>query len=154
MLRLITAQIELLRERLDEVQALTPTHYDALSLHKGRFPLQPQLSIYFDREERGELMLTTLRKDGKMIGYWIAFNAPGLHYATCLTSQMDIWFVHPAHIVGKAPLILINAVERELRRRGVNLWFAGSKDSKPCGPLFERLGFQKVETFYSKWLEA
>lgn len=154
MRRVITAQVESFRERVGELQALIPTHYDALSLHKGRFPLQPQWPIYFNREAAGELLFMTLRKDGEMIGYWITFVAPGLHYATCLTSQMDIWFMHPAHIIGKAPLILINAVERELRRRGVNLWFAGSKDHKPCGPLFERLGFQKVETFYSKWLEA
>lgn len=151
---MITAQVESFRERVEELQALIPTHYDALSLHKGRFPLRPQWPVYFEREARGELLFVTLRHDGKMVGYWIAFNAPGLHYETCLTSIMDIWFIHPAHIVGKAPLLLIWTVERELKRRGVNLWFAGSKDHKPCGPLFEKLGFVKVESTYSKWLEA
>lgn len=151
---MITAQIESFRENLAELQSLIPAHYDALSLHKGRFPLSPQWPVYFEREARGELLFVTLRREGRMIGYWIAFNAPGLHYETCLTSIMDIWFIHPAHIVGKAPIILIKAVEQELRRRGVDLWFAGSKDHKPCGPLLERMGFSKVETFYSKWLGA
>lgn len=151
---MITAQVEPFSQSFAEFQSLTPDHYEALSLHKGRFPLRPRWNVYFEADGRGELMFVSLRRDGAMIGYWIAFNGPGLHYKTCLTSQMDIWFIHPAHVIGKAPLILINAVERELRRRGVKLWFAGSKDHKPCGPLLERLGFQKVETFYSKWLEA
>lgn len=149
---MITAQVESFRENLADLRALTPVHYDKLSLHKGRHPLSPQWDIYLRREELGELVFVTLRRDGGMIGYWIAFVAPGLHYSTCLTSTMDIWFIHPDHVVGKAPLILIRAVEAEMRRRGVNLWFAGSKDHRPCGPFFERVGFEKVETYYAKWL--
>lgn len=151
---MITAQIEPFRENIAELQTLIPTHYDKLSLHVGKFPLKPQWHVYLEREARGELMFTTLRRDGKMIGYWISFITPGLHYETCLTAIMDIWFVHPEHAIGKAPVILIKTVERELRRRGVNLWFAGSKNHRPCGRLFELVGFEAVETFYGKWLEV
>lgn len=151
---MITAQVEGFRENVGEIKDLIPAHYDKLSLHVGRFPLKPQWHVYFEREARGELLFVTLRKDGKMIGYWISFVSPGLHYETCLTAIMDIWFVHPEHIAGKSPILLMRTVERELSRRGVNLWFAGSKDKNPCGPLFERMGFQRVETYYSKWLEA
>lgn len=151
---MITAQAELLRDSLPEIIPLLSTHYDQLSLHQGKFPLQPQYQVYLDRESRGELMLVTLRRDGALVGYWISFVAPGLHYETCLTGTMDIWFIHPDHRIGKAPLILIKAVEKELRRRGVNLWFAGEKLHDPCGRLFEFVGMKKVETYYAKWLEG
>ena len=151
---MITAQVESVRSVLPEIQPLLAKHYDFLSLHKERFPLQPNYAFYLEREERGESVVVTLRKDGDLIGYWICFVAPGLHYQTCLTSIMDIWFVDPEHMLGKAPLILLRAVEREMRRRGVNLWFAGEKLHKPCGRLFEKLGFEKVETTYAKWLES
>lgn len=152
---MITAQVEDFRQNVQELRSLIPAHYDALSLHKEKgFPLSPQWQIYFDREARGELLFVTLRRDGRMIGYWIAFIAPGLHYSTCLTAQMDIWFIHPEHIIGKAPVLLIKAVEHELKRRGVKLSFAGSKDHNPCGPFLERVGYERVETYYAKWLEC
>lgn len=150
---MITAQVEGFRENVEELKTLIPHHYDALSLHKAKgFPLVPDWETYFARERRGELLFVTLRRDGKMIGYWIAFIAPGMHYTTCLTSIMDIWFVHPDHVIGKAPVLLIKTVERELDRRGVKLSFAGSKDHKPCGPFLERLGYERVETTYAKWM--
>lgn len=139
---------------LPELIPLLGTHYQALSLHKGRHELRPQYHVYLDREDKGELLLVTVRRDGVIVGYWITFVAPGLHYETCLTGTMDIWFIHPEHIVGKVPVLLLKTVERELKRRGVNLWFAGSKDKNPCGPFLERNGFERVETYYAKWLEA
>ena len=150
---MITAQVELFRDVLPELKSLITKHYDALSLHKGQgFPLDPQFGIYLAREVAGELSFFALRRDGHMIGYWICFVGPGLHYKTCLTSIMDIWFIDPDHMVGKAPIILMRAVEKEMRRRGVNLWFAGEKLHKPCGQFFEKWGFEKVEATYAKWL--
>jgi N-acetylglutamate synthase-like GNAT family acetyltransferase len=46
----------------------------------------------------------------------------------------------------------MRAVEKEMRRRGVDLWYAGEKLHKPCGKFFEKLGFEKVEATYAKWL--
>lgn len=152
---MITAGVELIRDILPELKPLLAKHYDALSLHKGRdYPLMPQFHVYLAREAAGEVSFIALRRDGILIGYWVCFITPGLHYQTCLTSIMDIWFVDPDHMAGKAPIILMRAVETEMRRRGVNLWFAGEKLHKPCGRLFEKLGFEKVEATYAKWLEA
>lgn len=149
---MMTAQVESFRKTLPEIIPLLDLHYDQLSLHKGRHELKPRYDIYLAREDAGELMLVTLRRYGCIVGYWITFIAPGLHYQTCLTGQMDIWFIHPAHRVGKAPLILIKAVEKELARRGVHLWFAGEKLHDPCGRLFEMVGMKKVESYYAKWI--
>lgn len=149
---MITAQPERLADCLEEWKRLTPGHYAALSLHKGRFPLAPQYAVYLDRERRGEMVFMALRCQGALVGYWITFVAPGLHYETCLTGIMDIWWIEPEHMAGAAPLILGRAVEREMVRRGVKLWFAGEKLHKPCGRLYTALGMEPVETFYSKWL--
>ncbi len=149
---MITAHVESFTDRLDELKPLLPLHYDALALNKDQVPLDPQYEIYFAREAAGELMFVTLRDTGRLIGYWIAFIAPGLHYRTCLTATMDIWFIHPDYTAGTAPLRLIRAVEAETRRRGVRRWFAGEKLHTPCGRLFEAVGMEKVETTYMKWL--
>lgn len=151
---MLTAQAEGLTERLEELKPHFPAHYDALSLHKGRHLLDPQYGTYLERDRRGEAVLVTLRRDGALVGYFVGFVAPGLHYRTCLTLTLDIFWIAPAHRGGTGALRLFRAVEREARRRGVHLWFQGSKLHQDSGRLFRALGFQAVETYYAKWLDA
>ena len=151
---MLTAQAEPLSERLEELKPHFPAHYDSLSLHKGRHPLDPQYGTYLERDRRGEALLVTLRRDGALVGYFVGFVAPGLHYRTCLTLTLDIFWIAPAHRGGTGALRLFRAVEREARRRGVHLWFQGSKLHQDSGRLFQALGFQPVETYWAKWLDA
>lgn len=151
---MITAQVEALRDVLAEMRPLFPLHYADLSLHaKHGFELDPQYGVYLERERQGMVLCVTLRKDGRIIGYQVGFIAPGLHYQGCLTHSPDIFFIHPEHRGGSAALRLFRAYEKELRRRGVDLWFGGSKNHKSTGQLFESLGFEAVETIYAKWLD-
>lgn len=147
---MITANAESFIERVDELRGLIGVHYDKLALNKDRVPLAPLWEVYFERERRGELLFVVLRDRGRMVGYWIAFIAPGLHYQTCLTAQMDIWNVLPEYERTRAPLILMRAVEDEYQRRGVNRAFAGEKLHRPCGKLYLKFGYEPVETHYSK----
>lgn len=149
---MITAHVESFRERLIELQALLPAHYAELALDQTHVPLSPQYDVYIERERRGELLFVTLRDAGEMIGYFIGFIAPGLHYSTCLTCTMDIFYVRKDRRSGTAGLRLFRFVETELRRRGVQRWFMGSKVHADASALFKRIGARPVETYYSKWL--
>lgn len=149
---MITAQIESFIERLPEFQALFPSHWEELALNKDKVPLDPRYEIYFDREAAGELLFVTLRELGKPVGYFIGFVSPGLHYKTCLTCIMDIFWLAPEKRGNGGGKLLFDFVEKELRRRGVQRFFVGSKCHKDASYLFEKLGFEKVEIFYSKWL--
>lgn len=149
----LTTQIESFEERLAELQRLLPLHYQELALNQDKVPLAPQYSIYIARERNGELLFVTLRDLGELVGYFIGFIAPGLHYRTCLTCTMDIFYVHPDRRAQGLPGVrLFRAVEKELRRRGVQRWFVGSKCKADASALFEFLAFEKVEIYYSKWL--
>lgn len=148
---MITAQVERLTERLEEMKPLFPMHWAELALNQDKVPLDPQYDIYLARDERGEVLFVTLREAGVLVGYFVGFVAPGLHYRTCLTCTMDIFYVHPDKR-GRCGLMLFRAVEAEAKRRGVQRWFVGSKCHADASWLFERLGFEKVEVYYSKWL--
>lgn len=148
----MTAQVENLTERLDEMMPLFPQHFEELALNKDKVPLDPQYDIYLMRDARGEVLFVTLRELGELIGYFVGFVAPGLHYKTCLTLTMDIFYVRPDKRNGTAGIKLFRAVEKEAKRRGVQRWFVGSKTHADASVLFEYLGFQKVETYYSKWI--
>lgn len=152
---MITAQVENLSEQLcdnPEFKGMFAGHYEELALDKEHVSLDPQYEVYLQRDANGEVIFVTLRRDGRMIGYFVGFVAPGLHYRTCLTCTMDIFYVAPEHRGGTAALKLFRTVERELRRRGVQRWFVGSKLHKDASRLFEALKFKPVETYYSKWI--
>lgn len=149
---MMTAAPEPWHPTLQELLPMLPMHYEELALDQNRVPLVPMWEVYDRRNEAGELLLVVLRHDGRAVGYYWGFIAPGLHYATCLTGTMDIFYVHPEFRNGHAGAILFAAVEKELRRRGVHRWFVGAKLHRDCSPLFKRLGFTPIETYHSKWL--
>lgn len=147
-----TCQVESLTERLEEMKSLFPAHWKELALNQDQVPLDPQYEVYLDRDARGEVVFVAMRDAGEMIGYFVGFVSPGLHYRTCLTCIMDIFFVRPDKRNGSAGIKLFRTVEKELRRRGVKRWFVGSKLHADASVLFRRLGFEPVETYYSKWM--
>lgn len=151
---MITAQVENLTEHLEHLKYFFPKHWKELALNKDKVPLDPQYDIYLKRDALGEVLFVSLRKDGKLIGYFVGFVAPGLHYRTCLTLTMDIFYLDPEHRDGnpRAGLVLFKEVEREAKRRGVQRMFMGSKLHRDSGALFQRLEYEPVETYYTKWI--
>lgn len=158
---MITCQVENLTDRLEELKQFFNPHWHELALDQDKVPLDPQYDIYLTRDSMGEIMLVTARENGKLMGYFIGFVAPGLHYKTCLTLTMDIFWIHPelrdddSLSQVEAQMIsddLFKAVEAEARRRGVDRMFVGSKLHKDVAALFERLNYKEVERYYSCWL--
>jgi len=149
---MITFHVESFTERLEELKVLLPQHYEELALNKDKVPLSPQYEVYTERERQGMTFFVTARDSGRLVGYFIGFIAPGLHYSTCLTCIMDIFYIEPAHRGSNAGIQLFKFVEQELRRRGVQRWFMGAKAHFDCSFLFEKLGAELVEKTYSKWL--
>ncbi|MFW2042663.1 GNAT family N-acetyltransferase [Acinetobacter sp. ULE_I001] len=149
---MITAHVERFESNLDYLKPLLPIHYKELALNQDKVPLSPQFDRYIAAENRGELLFVALRKAGEIVGYFIGFVAPALHYSTCLTCQMDIFYVLPEHRGGGAGFQLFKYVEQQLKSRGVQRMFVGSKMHKDASWLFEKLGYTQVETYYSSWL--
>lgn len=151
---MITCHVESFEERLAELQELLPLHYRELALNQDKVLLQPQYHVYIERERAGGLLFVTLRDAGDLVGYFIGFIAPGLHYSTCLTCTMDIFYVRQDKRNGSAGVRMFRFVEAELRRRGVQRWFMGSKVHADASALFKRIGAAPVEIYFSKWLEG
>lgn len=161
---------EPLEDVLPELKLHFATHWRELALNQDQVPLSPQYDRYLAKAAAGEIVCVVGRDVGQVVAYYVGFVGPGLHYSTCLTCVTDIWFVNPTHRTGTAGIRLLKAVEAELRRRGVQRWFLGGKIARRGGEvnergrelrevttdpsaLFERLGAERVEITYSKWLE-
>lgn len=152
---MIVACVERLTDHLDELKSHFPIHFEELALDRQTVPLDPQYGEYLRRDAAGMVLFVALRKAGKIIGYYVGFVAPGLHYQTCLTLTTDIFYLDPEHRNGNPgpALKLFREVEREARRRGVNRWFVGCKLHRDASRLFAHLGFEAVEIHHSKLLE-
>ena len=146
----LAAQVENFTRGLGELQQLWPIHWEKLALDKDKVALDPDMSEYLRRDAAGILLYIALRDDKALVGYWISFITPGLHYKTCLSSTMDIWNVLPAYEKGMAPVVLMKRVEIELARRKVQRSFVGEKLHRPCGRLYEMFGYKPIERFWSR----
>lgn len=149
---MLTAHVEPLTARLEELKPFFPRHYSELALNQKQVPLDPQYDLYLAKDAAGEVMLVTLRKAGEIVGYFVGFVGPGLHYKTCLTLTMDIFYIVPEHRGDGGGFILFKAVEAEAKWRGVQRMFVGSKMHKDASFLFEKLGYDLVESFYCLWM--
>lgn len=151
---MLTTHVEPLMSQIEEMKALFPLHYEELALNQDKVPLDPQWHAYTAKEDAGQTVYVTLREAGQLLGYIVSFVAPGLHYQGCLTAHMDILFVRPDRrdAAARGVLMMIDTLEAELRRRGVQRWFMGTKLHKDIGAIFRRKGFEPVEMTYTKWL--
>jgi GNAT superfamily N-acetyltransferase len=148
-----TFAVERFSNVYEELKPLLARHYAEISLHAARgFELKPQEHVYRAREAAGELLMMIGRERGRIVAYLVAFVAPGLHYADCLTAIGDIFYVDPDCRNARVGLQLLRATENELRRRRVALWFTGEKLKFPAAPLFRRVGMEPVEVTHAKWL--
>lgn len=153
---MLSANVEPISLRVDEITDLIGDHYGELSEHKGkRIPLDPDFEQYLLRDAAGEIIFVGLRSDGDLVGYLIAFVSSALHYKSCLTSICDIFFVHRGYRGDSGGALLFFAWEAECKRRGVKLMSAGIKarHQERAAPLLEGLGFMPTEIMYWKFNE-
>ncbi len=113
---MLSVQVESFQKFIDDaLEEILEEHWKDLALNQDRVPLDPQFSVYREREKNGELLIMSMRSDDELAGYFVGFIAPGLHYQTCLTCTMDIFFVRPKFrdnlMAGRR---LFKAVEAEL----------------------------------------
>lgn len=149
---MITAQVEPWSKFVIDAVELFPAHWEELALNKDKVPLSVQHDVYLAYEAAGQTLVVTLRQKGRLVGYFVGFLAPALHYSTCLTLQMDIFWTHP-DIRGRLEGVkLFRVVEAEAKRRGVQRIFYGSKLHKDASRLFKYLKMEPVEVYYTKWI--
>lgn len=153
---MLTAQVESLTDGLAEIKPLLPRHYEELSLHKDRgVQLDPLYDRYLMKDAVGEVLYVTLRKQGELVGYFVGFIGPALHYASCVTLHSDIYYVVPEHRGDGGGAILFDAVRKEAKRRGARYWMSGDKEHAHlhADRLHMMMGFQKIENVFGLWLE-
>lgn len=89
-----------------------------------------------------------------MVGYFICQVAYGFHYGETLTGTTDIYYIVPEARERGLFLPLYRCVERELKRRGVQVFYCGFKLGNPLkmDQMLPKLGFILADFYGAKWI--
>ena len=113
--------------------------------------LAPRFAVYDALDDAGQIALVTLRDDGELVGYTLAFVTPALHARDCLAAETDTLFVHPKARGRLGGVRILQAMKAEMRRRGVTWWRAGvplRAQANGLGRMYELLGFEAEQISY------
>lgn len=137
----------------EEMRPLLELHWNEVAGHKDKIKLNPDYEKYRTLAEQDLLCCVTMREDGELVGYFICFVFPHIHYKDHLMAMNDAIFILQEHRKGLTPAVsLIKFMERELRGRGVSKMIMNTKLSHDFGSILTRLGFQAFEKVYDKVL--
>lgn len=149
---MLIASVESFMDNKAELELLFPKHWEELALNKDKVPLNPDWKRYKAIEDSGILSFIGLRQDGKLVGYFVGIIMPHLHYTTCNTYIMDMLYVAKEARNKNAGILIMRTMEKEAKRRGVQRIVLNTKIHMNIGSLYHYMGFECIETIWSKWI--
>jgi len=149
----MTVQSERWPEVSGAIKPLLQKHWEEIALDREAIPLDPDYERYALLDAAGILHFTTVREDGRLVGYYASTVAPHPHYKSTLFAFLDVYFILPEFRGARTALLLFTAMEKAMRKLGVRKLVSMTKLDHDVSPLFEKLGWRAVETAYTKLLE-
>ena len=144
---------ELLETLVIDAMPLLEKHWAELASYKD-IPLELDLAQYAKAEEMGILRIYAIRRKSVLIGYAVSILSRHAHYRSSLQAKEDVIYVDPAHRGGLLGFRLVRFCDEQLRLEGVQVVHHHVKLTHPTlGHLLERMGYEAVETLYSKRLD-
>lgn len=151
------SNIEFSVESFDDVYSemfpLLEQHYVEIAHNKEKIVLDPDVDKYRALCAAGVLHIVTARIDGEIAGYFVSFIAPHIHYKQTVIAQNDVLYVSPKHRGTLLAAKMFKYAESRLKALGVDGIVLHMKVAAPFEKFAERLGYNKFEYNYIKYLE-
>lgn len=151
---MITFQEEKIVDCLDEIKPLLEMHWEEVAINKDKIKLNPDYDKYISMEAAGCVYMVTVRDDNLLVGYFISFVVPHMHYKDHLFALNDILFLAPGYRGDYVTATgMFNAAEAQLKRVGVSVINLHMKTAVPFEALASYCGYDKIEYIYSKYIK-
>ncbi len=147
---MITYQLEPWSTIQPEIEGLIDLHWQEVALFQKEIPLNVMWDSYAAMEKAGSMHCMAVRELGRLVGYYIGFVKPHLHYADSLTFFTDVYFLLPEYRKGTAGIKLIKEMEQTLKKRGVQRMIVSTKIHLDMSKILGRLGFDETERVFMK----
>lgn len=141
--------VEHYREAIRDIKPLYNEHWSEVALDQDIIKLNPDYKKYRLLADQGLMHCVTAREAGRLIGYYLAFVYPHLHYKDSITAFTDIFFMTKERRKGWAGYYLLKTARDTLKARGVQRIVLPMKNHIDIGPLLKRLGFEWIERTYT-----
>ena len=136
----------------EKIEPLLEQHYKEIALNKDIIKLNPDWRAYAQLDAINGLRIYTARKDGKLMGYFVVIVSRSLHYKDHLFANNDVIFLTKTARKGLTGMKLVKYAIESLKAEGVTKLHINTKMHQPFDPIMERLGFEEIETVFSKVL--
>lgn len=149
---MVTYQVENIATVWDEAQELIAKHYDEIAWKRDKIKLDPDYTKYMVMNENGYVHVVTMRDGGVLVGYCVTIADANLHYKSTIYAKNDIIYIEPEYRKKQYGLGLMQFMENEMKYHGVHVITMHMKLYAPFEGLLEALGYEPVETEYSKYI--
>lgn len=149
---MITYQEESAQDCLEEIKPIIKLHWEEIALHKDKIKLNPDFDKYLLLDSLGMLHILTARDEGELVGYFISFIQPNMHYKAELFAINDILYIKPEHRKGTVGYRLFKNAEASLKEIGVDVIVVHTKVNNDFKPLMDKLEYERIEYSYSKYI--
>ena len=98
-------------------------------------------------------LLAVAVADGGVVGFVAGIRAPLLGNHSAMSGTELAWWINPEHRKGRLGLDLMLYIENLAKMQGVKYWNMISMESSApevANKIYERLGYMKTETSYTK----
>jgi GNAT superfamily N-acetyltransferase len=150
---MITYQDETYDSCIDEIKPLFFKHWEEIAGNKDVIALEPDFDKYKQIEENGMLRIFSARDDGDLIGYFICFVSPHIHYKSTIYAFNDIMYVKPSYRGSTVGYRLIKNAMTDLKENcAVDMLVIHMKVEHEFRKLLNHLGFALAEENWQRLL--
>ena len=149
---MITFQEEKFFSVWPEMEKLVHIHHAEIAYAQDLLKLNLNFDSYAAAEKAGKLCTLTVRREHRLVGYYIGFVNKHLHYKDALVGINDVYYIHPLLRQGWTGVKMFVEAEKMLRARGAVLAIVGENVAHSVSPIFTRLNYDLVERMYWKRL--
>lgn len=149
---MLTTRVCRITEHLDALWPLLRAHRNELATHLELMPLEPQVDVYRELEERGKLLSLVLEHEGEIVGYSVNIISHNLHYGPLKVCQNDVIFVSSSWRSEGGGKLLLQATEIEARQLGCAMILMHAKPDTRLDELLPGYGYAVQDVIHSKVL--
>lgn len=142
---MITYQAEKFEDCFCDVEALFYDHWLEIAENKDTVPFDPDYEKYFILERSNMLRCFSARCGDEIIGYFVSFVQPHIHYKTTVYAMNDVVYIKPSYRGGTVGYRLFKNAMLDLKAIGVNRLVMHMKIKYEFRSLLTKLGFKQVE---------
>lgn len=149
--RYLTINKEWLKDCLEEMKPLLHDHWEEVAAYPDKIRFDPQYDRYIELEKLGAVRTFVVRFQHKMVGYFVFFTVPHMHYKGTTYAQNDIVYIKPEHR-GKHTPAMFEYVEHTLKTEGLDVVTYHMKTYAEFHELMEYLEYDHMEHIYTKYI--